>query len=268
MKQSVPQGPSHPETVRLMQQAHQTHFAVDPQESKFIICRRRTYYGQEGTFTWDWEESTWRVYLSQAYYRLTKAADVQGGRLLEVLRQQDLERNTLVLFTSGHGEGIAAHRWVTKLMLYEEPLRAPFIVRWPGKIAAGVVDGQRLVSGLDVLPTLCDWAEVYFPRGTGNSLRPLVENPGQEGRSFLISELYPDTEDLKMQCRMLRTRHFKYVAFSPGQSAEMLFGLEVDLGETCNLALDGAWGGELEQHRALLRHWCVPQDNSFSSLVA
>ena len=64
MKQSVPQDPSHPETVRLMQQAHQTHFAVDPQESKFIICRRRTYYGQEGTFTWDWEKSTWRVYLS------------------------------------------------------------------------------------------------------------------------------------------------------------------------------------------------------------
>ena len=64
MKQSVPQDPSHPETVRLMQQAHQTHFpfktapnvvdlpplpanfAVDPQESEFIgICRRRTYYG-------------------------------------------------------------------------------------------------------------------------------------------------------------------------------------------------------------------------------
>ena len=57
-----------------------------------------------------------------AYYRLTEAADVQVGRLLEALRQQDLEGSTLVLFTSNHGEGIAAHRWVTKLMLYEEPL--------------------------------------------------------------------------------------------------------------------------------------------------
>ena len=72
MKQSVPQDLSHPETVRLMQQAHQTHFlfktapktidlpllpanfAVDPQQSEFIgTCRRRTYYGQEGTFAWD-----------------------------------------------------------------------------------------------------------------------------------------------------------------------------------------------------------------------
>jgi len=125
--------------------------------------------------------------------------DVQVDLLLEALRKQDLEGSTLVLFTSDHGEGMDAHRWVTKLMLYEEPLRVPFIVRWPGKIAAGVVDGQHLVSGLDVLPTLCDWAEVYFPQVTGNSLRPLVENPGQEGRSFLISELYPHTEDLKMQ---------------------------------------------------------------------
>ena len=69
----------------------------------------------------------------------------------------------------------------------------PFLVRWPGKITAGVVDGQHLLSGLDVLPTLCDWAEVHFPQDAGNSLRPLVENPGQEGRSFLISELHPDT---------------------------------------------------------------------------
>ena len=163
---------------------------------------------------------------------------------------------------------MAAHRWVTKLMLYEEPLRVPFIVRWPGKIPAGVVDGQHLVSGLDVLPTLCDWAEVYFPQVTGNSLRPLVENPGQEGRSFLISELHPDTEDLKMQGRMLRTQRFKYVVFSQGQAAEMLFDLEADPGETCNLALDRAWSGKLEQHRALLRQWCVHQDDSFASLVA
>ena len=82
--------------------------------------------------------------------------DGQVGRLLEALRQQDLERSALVLFTSDHGEGMAAHRWMTKLVLYEEPLRVPFIVRWPGKIPAGVVDGQHLVSGLDVLPTLCD----------------------------------------------------------------------------------------------------------------
>ena len=73
--------------------------------------------------------------------------DVQVDRLLEALRQQDLEGSTLVLFTSDHGEGMAAHRWVTKLMLYEEPLRVPFIVRSPGKIPAGAVDGQHLVTG-------------------------------------------------------------------------------------------------------------------------
>jgi arylsulfatase A-like enzyme len=87
---------------------------------------------------------------------LTEAVDVQVDRLLEALRKQDLEGSALVLFTSDHGQGMTAHCWAIKLMLYEEPLRVPFIVRWPGKIPAGVVDGQHLVSGLDVLPTLCD----------------------------------------------------------------------------------------------------------------
>ena len=67
---------------------------------------------------------------------------------------------------------MAAHRWVCKLMLYEEPVRVPFIVRWPGVIPYGVVDAEHLVSGLDVLPTLCSWAGVDFPEVTGTSCAP------------------------------------------------------------------------------------------------
>jgi arylsulfatase A-like enzyme len=240
------------------------NFAVDPQEPEFIsTCRQRTYYGQEGTFTQEWDERLWRTYLN-AYYRLTETADVQVGRLLDTLRQQGLEQDTLVLFTSDHGEGMAAHHWVVKLMLYEESLRVPFIMRWPGEIPAGAVDRHHLVSGLDVLPTLCDWGGVDFRPVTGDSLRPLIENPGQKGRPFLVSELYPDTQDLSMQGRMLRGRRFKYVAFSCGQRPEMLFDLQTDPGEIRNLALEASWDDELRKHRALLRQWCTDKDDPFS----
>jgi len=240
------------------------NFAIDPEESEFIgKCRRRTYYGDEGTHTWDWDELQWRTYLD-AYYRFTEEVDVQIGRLLHTLRTTGLEDDTLVLFTSDHGEGMAAHRWVVKLMLYEEPTRVPFIVRWPGHIPAAVVDDHHLVSGLDVLPTLCDWAGVDYPEVTGISLRPLVENPQQAGRPFLVSELCPDTEDLEMQARMLRTQRYKYLAFSEGQNPEMLFDLEEDPGETRNLALNANGQQELDRHRTLLQEWCIQTDDPFT----
>ena len=240
------------------------NFAVDPREPEFIAwCRRRTYYGQEGTYTTEWDEQKWREYLA-AYYRFTEEADAHVGRLLDALRDNGLEDDTLVLFTSDHGEGMAAHRWVVKLMLYEEPLRVPFIMRWPGVLPAGRADGTHLVSGVDVLPTLCDCAGVEFPGAGGVSLRPVIEDPRADGRPFVVAELYPDTEDLSLQGRMLRGARFKYVAFSRGRRPEMLFDLEGDPGEQRNLALEGGWQDELGRQRRALRDHCARSGDGFA----
>lgn len=239
------------------------NFEVDPREPEFIQqCRQRTYYGQEGTRTRDWDERQWRSYLA-AYYRFTEDVDVQVGRILDTLQECGLEEETLVLFTSDHGEGMAAHRWVVKLMLYEEPTRVPFIVRWPGVVPAGAVDDERLVSGVDVLPTLCDYAGVEYPEVTGISLKPLIEDPQAPGRPFLVAELHPDTEDLEMQGRMLRDERYKYIAFSRGRDPELLFDLREDPGETRNLVRDPALYTELERCRALLRSWCAQSGDAF-----
>lgn len=243
------------------------NFAVDPDESEFIQhCRRRTYYGQEGTYTRDWDQRRWRHYL-HAYYRFTEAVDLQLGRLLETLRQKGLQDDTLVLFTSDHGEGLAAHRWVVKLMLYEEETRVPFIVRWPGKIPAGAVD-DRLVSGIDVVPSLCDWAGIDCPPVTGTSLSPLVQDADAPGRPFVVTQLYPDTKDLALQGRMLRTPRYKYIAFSHGARPELFFDLENDPGETINLTVDPERRTALDHHRALLRDHCRQTDDPFVAGVS
>ena len=242
-----------------------SNFEPDPAEAEFIGQCRQSDYCQGGTHTSDWNELQWRNYL-KSYYRLTEEADVQVGRLMATLRATGLERETLVLFTSDHGEGLAAHRWVCKLMLYEEPVRVPFVVSWPGVIPAGVVDAEHLVSGLDVLPTLCSWAEVDFPEVTGISLRPLIENRREAGRTFLVTELHADMEDVEeMQGRMLRTRRYKYVVFSRGRNAEMFFDLGEDPGETRNLALEVEGDAELDRHRALMRQWCAQTGDSFAA---
>jgi arylsulfatase A-like enzyme len=213
------------------------NFPRDPFEPQFITqCRQRRHYGSEQIHTRHWTTDHWRGYL-KTYYRFVEMVDVQVGRILNTLRHQRMEQDTLVVFTSDHGEGAAAHQWVVKLMLYEEPATVPLIWSWPGVIPAGRVDAGHLASGVDLLPTLCDYAGIDPPRDlAGASLRPVIDNPDLPGREFLVCELQPDNRDPDMLARMIRTRQHKYVAFSCGEDREMLFDLTSDPGETCNLA--------------------------------
>ena len=236
---------------------------LEPEADFIRRCRTRQHYGQENTYTAGWDENRWRRYLRE-YYSLCERVDTEVGRLLDALRESGLEQDTLILHTADHGEGMAAHRWVCKLTLYEEPVRVPFTLCWPGEIPRGVIDHQHLVSGLDVLPTLCDWAGVDFPAVTGISLRPLIENPEQAGRPFVVSQLHSDPDNLEMQGRMLRTQRYKYVAFSQGRNPQMLFDLEQDPGEMHNLAAVADSRAELDRHRALLQAYCAQTQDPFA----
>jgi choline-sulfatase len=154
---------------------------------------------------------------------------------------------------------------VVKLMLHEEPVTVPLIVSWKGVTPSGRVDEEHLASGVDILPTICDYAGVRPLKGvTGGSLRPLIEDPDLPGRDFVVSELYPDPKCPEMQARMLRTRRYKYVAFSEGRNREMLFDLYADPGEMRNLALIPASQEELSNHRRLLRQWMAETDDRFA----
>ncbi|UCD29205.1 MAG: sulfatase-like hydrolase/transferase [Planctomycetota bacterium] len=231
--------------------------AIDPNEPEFIrLCRQRKRYGTEIKRTVNWTDDHWRIYLN-AYYRFNEDVDKQVGRILAALREQGLEEDTLIVFTSDHGEGMGGHKWVVKLMLYEEPVTVPIIVSWKGVTPGGVVDKTHLVSGVDVLPTICDYAGVRGPQMTGKSLRKVIEKSELQGSEFVVSELAPYLEDLNRCGRMLRTARYKYVIFSEGEIPEMLFDMKDDPGETKNLAYDSgmAMTKVVEQHRELLGKW-------------
>lgn len=241
------------------------NFAVDPDEPEFIQrCRQRTHYGPEITYTHAWDDEQWRVYLRE-YYRLTGLVDAEHGRILRALRELGLERDTLVIHTSDHGEGMAAHRWVVKLMLYEDPVSVPLTLSWPGVIPAGMVDDTHLASGVDLLPTLCDYAGIAVPDGiAGQSLRPVIEDPALPSRPFIVSELHPDTEDLDMAARMVRSERYKYIAFSMGRNPELLFDMVDDPGETNNLVEDPTYADLLRRHRRLLSDWIAETGDTFT----
>ena len=98
---------------------------------------------------------------------------------------------------------------------------------------------QYLASGIDILPTLCDYADIKPQKTlTGMSLRPLIEDPKLDGRDFLVTELAPDPRQPDLLGRMVRSERYKYIVFSHGENPEMLFDMHEDPGEIHNLASD------------------------------
>jgi arylsulfatase A-like enzyme len=204
----------------------------------------------------EWDDNHWQRY-RYAYYRMVEDVDQQVGRVLETLRQIGQEDQTLIAFTSDHGEGLGSHRWTGKMMFYEEEAAVPLIISWKGVTPAARVDLDHLVSTLDVLPTLCDYAGIQPPPSMrGESLRAVIEKPEQPGHEFVVSEMAGGAAGGAERNFMLRTRQYKYLLF-PGAAPqrEMLFDLKADRIEMKNLVADPAAAGELEHHRQLLAQW-------------
>ena len=197
----------------------------------------------------NWTANQWRLH-RWAYCRLTEMVDREIGTVLEALKEAGLEDNTLVVFTSDHGDMDSAHKMEHKSVLYEESVRVPFIMSYAAKIPAGVIDDTHLVSnGLDLLPTLCDYAGIETPKGLpGRSLRPLAEGKeAEEWRDFVVAE--------SQNGRMLRTKRYKYCIYDFGSRLEQLIDMENDPGEMKNLAEVEGFKDVLEKHRWLLRDW-------------
>ena len=240
------------------------HFEIAPDEPEFVqISRRRQHYGPEIQWTLDWSSDQWRAYL-YAYYRLTEQVDRCVGRLLAALHEEGHAERTLVVFTCDHGEGMAAHRWVAKLMFWEEVMNVPLILSCPGQVPRGAIDRTHLVSSLDLLPTVCDYAGIAAPPGTGRSLRPIVQTPPSPWRDSLVCELATDRNDPTLRGRMVRTDRHKWMAFSRGARPEMLFDMDADPGETRNLASETAMKGVRADLRDRLVRWMAGTGDDFT----
>lgn len=88
------------------------------------------------------------------YFAMVTGVDDQFGRILQALKDSGLENNTIVVFMSDHGNCLGAHDQVSKNNHFEESLRVPFLIRWPGKIKPRQDD--LLLSVPDLFPTLME----------------------------------------------------------------------------------------------------------------
>ncbi len=232
------------------------------------ILRLMQTYSPTTYPTTDWDEGKWRQY-RWAYYRLIEIVDARIQKVLDALKESGQEENTIIIFTSDHGDGHGAHKWNQKQVLYEESARVPLIMSWKGTIEGGSVNNKEVVStGIDLIPTMCDIAGVATPAYLkGSSFKNLAlgkKEPTWREYTVIETEFCQSKESFHIKGRCVRTENFKYMVYDKGELHEQLFDMLKDPGETNNLAYKSGYQKQLVRHRRHLAKWMKETSDEFT----
>lgn len=159
-------------------------------------------------------------------------ADDNIGRLVEAFKARGTWDNTLCLFTADHGEMMGAHEAFTKGRFYEESVRVPLVIRWPGQVKTGRTSALAQMS--DVYPTVVEaLGGTLSPGRFAKSLLPVATGRAEKVRDLAVSEI-GTSPPLRM---MARDARFKWWA---EEAREYLFDMTTDPLEMHNLIDDPA----------------------------
>ncbi|MGB1902191.1 MAG: sulfatase family protein [Flavobacteriaceae bacterium] len=123
----------------------------------------------------DKEKTIWKYQrYMQDYLATISSVDDNVGRVLDYLKENDLEDNTIVVYTSDQGFYLGEHGWFDKRFIYDESFKTPLLIRWPNKIRPGITNDE-MVQNLDFAQTFLDAASIKAPKDMqGESLLPLL----------------------------------------------------------------------------------------------
>lgn len=180
------------------------------------------------------------------YYGMIALIDHNVGRILSVLDELDLSRDTIVIFTSDHGEWLGDHGLVLKgPMFYEGLLRVGMLMRGPGIPAGKVV--QDPVSTLDLAATIGDYSGTPITAASHSaSLRPLLDATGGRSHAYGEWQLGPNRCGVALDLRVVRTGNAK-LTLELGSGAGELYLLDQDPHEMENRYDDPACRGLREE---------------------
>lgn len=230
------------------------------------------------------------------YYDEIARMDGFIGQVLEELEKQGLARNTFVLFLTDNGRPFPR----CKTTLYDDGIRTPFLVRFPGRVKPGS-RCDSLVSAVDIAPTVLDLAGLQpAPTFQGRSFARLLGNPQATAREFAFAEHH--WHDYQAYERGVRSRRYTYIRnwlpelpgtppadavtsptfgilrelrdqgnlppqqrsiFVTPRPAEELYDLETDPHSFKNLAGDPKYARTLEKHRKALERWREETGDTF-----
>jgi len=190
-----------------------------------------------------------------AYYGMITELDGMIGELLDQLEKSGMLENTLIVYTSDHGEMLGDHGLWLKNNLLEGAARAPLIMAGSGLPRGMSVETP--VSHVDLIATLLDFAGISRPTGLrGHTLLPLIHGNSSTHPAFVYAE--SNSEGNCTGSYMIRKGNWKYIYFS-WYGDRLLFNLKEDPGEMNNLAGNPAHASKVRELHSLLTSLVDPE---------
>ena len=183
------------------------------------------------------------------YLRCVRGVDESVGRLMSVLERLDVDDNTVVIYSSDQGFYIGDHGWYDKRWMYEESLKMPFIIKWPGVTQPGSRNTDHLIQNLDYAETFLDIAGVAIPSDMqGASLVPLLRGEQPSDWRHSIYYHYYEYPSVHMVPRHfgVRTDSFKLMKFYQFDEWEF-YDLGSDPDELQNQYGNPEYAGQIEE---------------------
>ena len=165
------------------------------------------------------------------YLACVKSVDDNVGRVLKYLEAEGLAENTIVIYSADQGFYLGEHGWFDKRWIFEESVRTPLLVRWPGVTQAGSVN-KSLVANVDLAQTFLDMAGVPAPADMqGRSLRPLLAGqvPADWRKEFYYHYYeYPEPHHVSPHYGVITENHKLVHYYGVGHDAVDLFDTAKD----------------------------------------
>jgi arylsulfatase A-like enzyme len=172
------------------------------------------------------------------YLSTARALDRNIGRILKYLDSTGLSKNTIVVYTSDQGFYMGEHGWFDKRFMYEESLRTPFVVKYPGKIKPNTSVDDMVVN-IDFTPTLLEMAGVAIPsdiQGKSFASKLITNKTDKNWRKSMYYHYYEYPQPHKVPAHFgVRTMRYKLIRFYGPFDTWELFDLEKDKAEMNNL---------------------------------
>lgn len=266
-------GQYSPEEIPLPENFNHKLNSNNPLKTSFIanIYNKFGYDGIDLSTPGGWKK------LKSNYWGLCSLVDTHVGRIIDYLTEAGLYDNTIIVFTSDHGDMMGAHRLLAKCVMFEEAVRVPFFIKLNGQRVMRKVKGP--VSQIDIIPTLLECMNMDIPSTLpGKSLKLLIENGGKvpdnndvfiewfgtEGTAGYydipdyMSEKIPDQkkldEYLGAEIRTIITPSGWKYNWSPIGEDE-LYNLNEDKNEINNLAFDVSQKDRILELRKKISRW-------------
>ncbi len=190
------------------------------------------------------------------YYNSVRRCDDTVGELLDELKQQGLEDNTIVIFLSDNGMAFP----FAKTNCYLNSTKTPWIMRWPKVIKQNSVDNEHLISGIDMLPTLLEAAGVnYSKKIDGTSFLPILKGKKQNNREYVFTQFSQTAGRNNYPMRGIQGKRFGYI-YNPWSDGVKKFANESQAGRTFNAMEEAAKNDPEIMDRVNMFLYRVPEE--------